>query len=106
MKNICKAYVPKGVVINFCKIDVEGAEKYVLLGYDFVNYRPNVFCIESLFNKVKNTSEYKEWEEILLKNDYEFAYQYGRNRFYYDKRISKMKNKFTKLTYYIKKYKN
>jgi len=103
MKNICRTYIPKEIKINFCKIDVESAEKYVLLGYDFVNYRPNVFCIESLTNN-NNIPEYKEWEDILIKNDFEFAYQFKRNRFYYDKRIRKMKNKFYKLDYYIKKF--
>ena len=106
MKNICRKYIPIGIIINFCKIDVERSEKYVLLGYDFENYRPNIFCIESLINKNTNTPEYKEWEEILIKNDYEFAYHYRRNRFYYDKRIGNMKNKFDKLEYYLKKYKN
>ena len=47
MSNICKKYVPKGRNVDFCKIDVEGGEKNVLLGYDFINYRPKVFCIES-----------------------------------------------------------
>ena len=104
MKNICQTYVPKGIIINFCKIDVEKAEKYVLLGYDFENFRPNVFCIESQINE-NNIPDYTEWEEILIKNDYEFSYNVGRNRFYYDKRISKMKNKFNNLDYYVKKYK-
>jgi len=105
MKNVCRTYIPRGIKINFCKIDVEGAEKYVMLGYDFINYRPNVFCIESLINN-NNIPEYKEWEEILIKNDFEFAYEFGRNRFYYDKRISNLKNKFNGLDYYIKKYYN
>ena len=106
MKNVCRIYIPKGITINFCKIDVEGAEKYVLLGYDFINYRPNVFCIESLINNNNNIPEYKEWEEILIKNEFEFAYEFCRNRFYYDKRISNLKSKFNKLDYYIKKYYN
>lgn len=47
MLNLCRKYVPKNEIIQFCKIDVEGGEKNVLLGYDFENYRPKVFCIES-----------------------------------------------------------
>lgn len=47
MSNICRKYVPKGTEIDFCKIDVEGSEKDVLLGYDFFNYRAKMFCIES-----------------------------------------------------------
>ena len=38
MLNICKKYVPKNEVIQFCKIDVEGSEKDVLLGNDFEKY--------------------------------------------------------------------
>ena len=47
MSNICKQYVPKGKEVDFCKIDVEGNERDVLLGYDFTNYKPKVLCIES-----------------------------------------------------------
>ena len=79
LSNICTKYIPRELQIQFCKIDVEKAEKLVLLGFDFTNYRPRVFCIESLFNKQKNLSEYKEWEYILIKNDYDFAFKYRRN---------------------------
>ena len=104
MANICKMYVPKGIQIQFCKIDVESSEKNVLLGYDFINYRPKVFCIESLFNTTSKTGEYKEWEYILLLNDYEFGYKYQRNRFYYDKRINGLKKKFFLIDHYIKAF--
>ena len=35
MSSVCEKYVPKGKIIQFCKIDVEGGERDVLLGYDF-----------------------------------------------------------------------
>ena len=105
MKNICLKYVPKGTTIDFCKIDVEGEEKNVLLGYDFENFRPKVFCIESLLNKDTNIHEYKNWEFILTNNDYVFAFHYLTNRFYYDKRIHGFGNKFDRLEYYITKFK-
>ena len=76
------------------------------MGYDFINYRPKVFCIESLFNTTSKTDEYKEWEYILVLNDYEFGYKYKRNRFYYDKRINGLKEKFFQIDYYIKAFKN
>jgi FkbM family methyltransferase len=47
MSKICRKYIPKNEVIQFCKIDVEGGEKDVLLGNNFKKYRPKVFCIES-----------------------------------------------------------
>ena len=105
MSNICKLYAPSGVTIQFCKIDVEGAEKIVLLGFDFKNYRPKIFCIESLQNPETKIHAYKEWEYILLSNDYAFAYQYKVNRFYYDKRVQGLKEKFNSIDYYVKIYK-
>ena len=102
MSNICKKYVPKGIKIDFCKIDVEGSEKNVLLGYDFINYRPKVFCIESYKTKEKEFPYYKNWEYILISNDYNFAFEYGLNRFYYDKRRKGFKAKFQMIEYYLK----
>ena len=75
MSSICRKYVPKNEVIQFCKIDVEGGEKDVLLGFDFESYRPKVFCIESTLPGTAIPC-HDLWEDILLKNDYSFAYQY------------------------------
>ena len=65
MENVCKKYIPKNKIIDFCKIDVEGEEKNVLLGYDFKNYRPKVFCIESTIPGT-NIPSYNLWEDLLL----------------------------------------
>ena len=86
MSNICKRYVPKGTKIDFCKIDVEGGEKNVLLGYDFINYRPKVFCIESTI-PLTTKPNYILWEDILIKNNYTFIYSKGVNRYYVDNLI-------------------
>ena len=104
MSNICNNYVPNNVQIQFCKIDVEGAEKSVLLGFDFINFRPKIICIESLTDPKTKIQEYQQWEYILLKNDYAFAYQYRINRFYYDKRIEGLREKFNRIDFYIKLY--
>ena len=104
LANICRRYIPKNNQIQFCKIDVERAEKLVLLGFDFINYRPRIFCIESLFNGNKNNYEHLDWEYILTNNDYEFIFKFGRNRYYYDKRVSSFKNKFNLIDLYINKY--
>ena len=93
MFNICRKYVAKNEIIQFCKIDVEGEEKNVLLGYDFENYRPKVFCIESTLPGTE-ISCYNLWEDILLKNDYSFAYQYRINRYYIDNRIKGLRERF------------
>ena len=75
MSSICRKYVPKNEIIQFCKIDIEGGEKDALLGYDFENYRPKVFCIESTYPGTSIPCHHL-WEDILLKNDYSFAYQF------------------------------
>ena len=92
MANICKKYVPKNTRIEFCKIDVEGAEPKVLLGYDFVNYRPKIFCIES-FTPISLHKSYQEFEPILSKNNYTFAYKHRINRFYIDNTVAYLKNR-------------
>ena len=93
MFNICRKYVPKNEIIQFCKIDVEGGEKDVLLGYDFESYRPKVFCIESTLPGTYIPC-HNLWEDILLKNDYSFAYQYRINRYYIDNRIKGLRERF------------
>ena len=105
LKNICKKYIPKNQDINFCKIDVEGGEKDVLLGYDFDNYRPKVFCIESTEPRSYKPC-YEKWEDILLKNDYSFAYQYEINRFYIDNRFPYLKERFFEVNQIINKFRH
>ena len=104
MKYICKKYIPKNEKLQFVKIDVEGGEREVLLGYDFENYRPKVFCIEST-KPGTNIPCHELWEEILLNNDYSFAYQYKINRFYIDNREKDLRKRFVQVDIAIKKYK-
>lgn len=104
MANICRQYVPKNKIIQFCKIDVEGGEKDVLLGYDFENYRPKVFCIESTLPGTGIPSQ-NLWEDILLKNNYSFVYQYKINRFYIDNRVEGLRERFLQAEKSVKAYK-
>ena len=104
MANICKAYVKRELKIQFCKIDVEGSEKDVLLGFDFQNYRPQVFLIESTLPGTMIPS-YSSWEYILINNNYSFVYQYSINRFYVDNSNTIIKSKFLKIDKYIKEFK-
>ena len=105
MSKICKMHVPKSEEIQFCKIDVEGYEKYVLLGYDFENYRPKVFCIEST-KPGTAIPNYDQWENILLQNGYALGFNYVINRFYYDTKVDYLKARFLNLENYIRDYKN
>ena len=103
MINVCKKYVKENIDIQFCKIDVEGSEKNVLLGYDFENCRPKIFVIESTIPGTYIPC-HSSWEYILFSNDYSFVYQYEINRFYVDNRIQNLKKKFKNIDNYIKIY--
>lgn len=61
-------------VIDFLKIDVEGFEREVLVGNDWVAYRPRVVVIEA--------TEPESWEGILSAARYEQTLFDGINRFY------------------------
>jgi FkbM family methyltransferase len=69
LKDICDKYVGDKQ-IDFLKIDVEGWEKQVILGADWVNYKPKVLCIE--FARPGSETDYnsKEWEPILFNAGY------------------------------------
>ena len=105
MANICKNYLKKEIKIQFCKIDVEGSEKNVLLSFDFKNYRPQVFLIESTW-PFSMVPSYPAWEYILIKNNYTFVYQYLFNRFYVDNSNTILISKFFHVNKYIKLYKS
>ena len=102
MSNICKNYVPKGRNVDFCKIDVEGGEKNVLLGYDFINYRPKVFCIESTV-PLSYIPTYESWENILIQNNYMFVYKRSVNRFYVDKNFPELIERSKNISEYLSK---
>ena len=104
MSNICRKYVPPEKKIDFCKIDVEGGEKGVLLGYDFKNYRPKVFCIESTVPGRHKNNHYL-WEDILIKNGFTFVYQQEINRFYVDNNCPKILARGQNISQFIQKYK-
>jgi FkbM family methyltransferase len=80
--------LPAGEV-EFLKIDVEGAERDVLLGNDWRSFRPRVILMEAIKPKLPgcDPNSYEPawfgWEGILLQHGYEFALFDGLNRFYY-----------------------
>lgn len=61
--------------VHFIKIDVEGYEYEVVVGNDWVQFRPEVICIES--NHVS-----KDWRPILLESDYKLFINDGLNEYY------------------------
>ena len=101
LENICRKYVPKGKEVDFCKIDVEGNERDVLLGYDFKNYRPKVFCIESTI-PLSFIPNHQLLEDILILNNYTFVLQYKVNRFYVNNDYPELLNISKKIKIYLK----
>ncbi len=75
--------------IHFLKIDVEGAEKEVIEGFDFNGTRPWIILVESTAPlSPQSTSD--DWEPVLIEGGYEFAYFDGLNRFYVAKEKSEL----------------
>jgi FkbM family methyltransferase len=79
LADICRRYVREDV--HFLKIDVEGAERDVLAGTDFVSFRPWVILAQATKPQSQEPT-YVTWEPILLAARYQFARFDGLNRFY------------------------
>jgi FkbM family methyltransferase len=104
LAKICQEYCKVGQEIQFCKIDVEGFEREVLLGFDFQNWRPKIFVIEATEPCTMIPTQHK-WEDILFDNGYEFAYQYGVNRYYIDgQNCPELKDRFIGIEALMDKY--
>ncbi len=82
LADICEQHVQGE--IHFLKIDVEGYEKDVLKGMNFKKFRPWIVVVEATKpNSAEETHD--EWEALIVKNSYVFAYADGLNRFYVSK---------------------
>lgn len=77
---ICASYA-HDVSIDFLKIDVEGAERDVLVGGDWRLFRPKIVIIEATLPNTPIPC-HEEWEDIMTAAGYTFLYFDGLNRFY------------------------
>lgn len=68
-------------VIDFLKVDVEGAEADVLAGNDWTRYRPKVVVCEAVAPLTGEPS-FAAWEPDLLAQGYRFRLDDTLNRFY------------------------
>lgn len=93
LKSVCDTYIKEEQVISFLKIDVEGAEKEVLMGADFTKYRPYIILIESTLPNT-NIPCYGEWEYILFQNHYHYVYTCGVNRYYVADEVMHLDKRF------------
>ncbi|MBW4025416.1 MAG: FkbM family methyltransferase [Proteobacteria bacterium] len=79
LASICRRHAPE--TIHFLKIDVEGAERAVLLGADFASFRPWIIVVEATA-PMSLVEVHGSWESILLDAEYRFVWFDGLNRFY------------------------
>ena len=79
LADICQKHVQGE--IHFLKIDVEGAEKSVLLGMDFQRWRPWLVIVEATLPMSQETV-HAGWESLLTDAAYEYVYFDGLNRYY------------------------
>ncbi|MCX7311686.1 MAG: FkbM family methyltransferase [Alphaproteobacteria bacterium] len=79
LRALCEAHAP--AIIDFLKIDVEGAERAVLAGGDWKRFRPRIVVLEAL-EPVTLQPAWETWESLLLGFDYRFAYFDSLNRYY------------------------
>jgi FkbM family methyltransferase len=70
-----------GEEVHWLKIDVEGGEKQVLKGWIHSALRPWIVLIESTL-PLSKVESHKQWESLVLRKGYKFAYFDGLNRFY------------------------
>lgn len=82
MSEVYNKYPSPNGEVHFCKIDVEGYERQVLEGVkDWQKFRPWIFAMEAMLPGT-NTPCHDKWEDLLLANDYVFAFQLAINRYY------------------------
>ena len=108
ISEILNEYIPKNKEIHFCNIDLKEDVRKILLGNDFQNYRPKIFCIECNNNtSTMDIPAYESFEYILNKNDYSFIYQYDNVRYYIDnKNNNNLRERTNLIDRIIKVYKN
>jgi FkbM family methyltransferase len=81
LEQIWSEYVPRSQNVHFLKIDVEGFEKQVLTGNNWLKNRPWIVVVEATLPGTQ-IEKHSEWEELLTSSNYVFSYGDGLNRFY------------------------
>ena len=100
LSEVYDRYPPNGD-IHFCKIDVEGYERQVLEGIkDWRKFRPWIFAMEAALPGTEIPCHDK-WEDLLLKNDYVFAFQLAINRYYVDVEREHLLANFAKINQFV-----
>jgi FkbM family methyltransferase len=88
---LCREHAPAR--IDFLKVDVEGAEHDVLAGADWERWRPRVIVAEAMAPG-SLAEAWREWEAMLLKHGYRFAFFDNLNRFYVSEEEAALAERF------------
>jgi FkbM family methyltransferase len=92
LETICDEHL-QGRVIDFLKIDTEGAELDVLQSGNWKKYRPVILVIEAV--EVNGVQEvHQTWEPFVLQQDYLLLWNDGLNRFYVRRESSELRAHF------------
>lgn len=76
---LCERGAPR--VIDFLKVDVEGAEAAVLAGGDWERFRPKVIVVEAI-KPFTLAPAWGEWEPLLALHGYTYVWDDELNRYY------------------------
>lgn len=91
LTQICDTHVSGP--IHFLKIDVEGAERDVLLGLDLARWRPWIVVVEATV-PLSEEQVHHRWEHLLLDAKYDHVYFDGLNRYYLANEHAELKPAF------------
>ena len=85
---------------DFLNVDVEGFERKVLTGLDFVKYPPKVILLEATAPLTEEPTQHK-WEDVLFANGYSFALDDGLNRYYVQRSQRPLQARFFEVAYCV-----
>lgn len=101
LSEVYEQYPPPSGNVHFCKIDVEGYEREVLVGVkDWHKFRPWIFVMEATLPGTF-TPCHDKWESILLDNEYIFAFKHGINRYYVAAEREYLLDNFAKINQFV-----
>ncbi len=92
LASVCKEHA-HGKIIDFMKIDVEGAEADVVNSADWQTYRPKVVVIEATIPGSPEPA-FAEWEPTITNAAYSFCYFDGLNRWYVREEDAQLQSAF------------
>jgi FkbM family methyltransferase len=91
LRELCGGHAP--AAFDFLKVDVEGAEKDVLLGGDWQSYRPKVVVAEALAPYTLAPA-WEDWEPFLARHGYRYVLFDSLNRYYLAEEANELAARF------------